>query len=56
MGAELNRLGRHGWRVLHSIRLANRVDIDHLPIGPGGVFSINTKHHHKRPYGSGTIP
>ena len=33
MGAELNRLGRHGWRVLHSIRLANKVDIDHLPIG-----------------------
>ncbi|MEV6023611.1 nuclease-related domain-containing protein [Streptomyces sp. NPDC052036] len=48
MGAELNRLGRHGWRVLHSIPLANKVDIDHLLIGPGGVFSINTKHHHKR--------
>jgi len=28
--------------------LANNVDIDHLLIGPGGVFSINTKHHHKR--------
>ncbi|UFR07365.1 NERD domain-containing protein [Streptomyces sp. Go40/10] len=24
------------------------VDIDHLLIGPGGVFSINTRHHHKR--------
>jgi hypothetical protein len=48
VGAELNRLGRHGWRVLHSIPLANKVDIDHLLIGPGGVFSINTKHHHKR--------
>ncbi|GGQ70140.1 hypothetical protein GCM10010250_47890 [Streptomyces althioticus] len=49
VGAELNRLGRHGWRVLHSILpLANKVDIDHLLIGPGGVFSINTKHHHKR--------
>ncbi|MFF5668452.1 nuclease-related domain-containing protein [Streptomyces griseofuscus] len=45
VGAELNRLGRHGWRVLHSIPLANKVDIDHLLIGPGGVFSINTKHH-----------
>ncbi|MFE1861928.1 nuclease-related domain-containing protein [Streptomyces anandii] len=41
-------LERHGWRVLHSIPLANKVDIDHLLIGPGGVFSINTKHHHKR--------
>ncbi|MGW7336642.1 nuclease-related domain-containing protein [Streptomyces sp. NPDC054808] len=48
VGAELNRLGRHGWRVLHSIPLANKVDVDHLLIGPGGVFSINTKHHHKR--------
>ncbi|MFH9088108.1 nuclease-related domain-containing protein [Streptomyces sp. NPDC017673] len=48
VGAELNRLGRHGWRVLHSIPLANKVDIDHLLIGPGGVFTINTKHHYKR--------
>ncbi|MEV5264151.1 nuclease-related domain-containing protein [Streptomyces werraensis] len=48
VGAELNRLERHGWRVLHSVPLANKVDIDHLLVGPGGVFSINTKHHHKR--------
>ncbi|MFF9048061.1 nuclease-related domain-containing protein [Streptomyces parvulus] len=48
VGAELDRLGRYGWRVLHSIPLANKVDIDHLLIGPGGVFSINTKHHHKK--------
>jgi hypothetical protein len=48
VGAELNRLTRHGWRVLHSIPLADKVDVDHLLIGPGGVFSINTKHHHKR--------
>ncbi|NUP36364.1 MAG: NERD domain-containing protein [Streptomyces sp.] len=48
VGSELNRLGRHGWRVLHSIPLANKVDIDHLLIGPGGVFSINTKCHDKR--------
>ncbi|MFJ2021747.1 nuclease-related domain-containing protein [Streptomyces nodosus] len=39
---------RHGSRDLHSIPLANKVDIDHLLIGPGGVFNINTKHHHKR--------
>ncbi|AKN75198.1 NERD nuclease [Streptomyces sp. PBH53] len=48
VGAELNRLRRYGWRVLHSVPLADKVDIDHLLIGPGGVFSINTKHHHKR--------
>ncbi|MFI0237472.1 nuclease-related domain-containing protein [Streptomyces sp. NPDC016845] len=49
VGSELNRLTRHGWRVLHSVPLAGNVDIDHLLIGPGGVFSINTKHHHGRP-------
>lgn len=48
VGAELNRLARRGWRVLHSIPLANNVDVDHLLIGPGGVFSINTKHHHNK--------
>ncbi|ARQ69899.1 nuclease-related domain-containing protein [Streptomyces marincola] len=44
-GAELERLTGRGWRVLHSIPLPRDVDIDHLLIGPGGVFSINTKHH-----------
>lgn len=48
VGGELDRLERHGWRVLHSIPLGERVDVDHLLIGPGGVFSINTKHHHDK--------
>ena len=34
------------WRFLHSIPVGTRgSDIDHLAIGPGGVFTINTKHH-----------
>ncbi len=33
------------WRVIHAIPLARDVDIDHLVIGPGGVFTLNTKHH-----------
>ncbi|MER6914327.1 nuclease-related domain-containing protein [Streptomyces sp. NPDC000594] len=45
VGTELNRLGRYGWHVLHSVPLPREVDIDHLLIGPGGVFSVNTKHH-----------
>ncbi|MGI5411283.1 nuclease-related domain-containing protein [Streptomyces chartreusis] len=53
MGAELNRLSRYGWRVLRSIPLADKVDTDHLLIGPSGVFSINTKHHHKKAVGVG---
>ncbi|WP_316748206.1 nuclease-related domain-containing protein [Streptomyces herbicida] len=48
VGAELDRLRRQGWRVLHSIPLPRDVDLDHLLIGPGGVFSINTKHHPKK--------
>lgn len=45
VGAELERLTSRGWRVLHSIPLPRDVDIDHLLIGPGGVFCVNTKFH-----------
>ncbi|WP_443316477.1 nuclease-related domain-containing protein [Streptomyces sp. 8N616] len=48
VGAELERLTSGGWRVLHSIPLPRDVDIDHLLIGPGGVFTINTKRHRKK--------
>ncbi|SOD86504.1 Nuclease-related domain-containing protein [Streptomyces sp. Ag109_G2-15] len=48
VGAELDRLRPQGWRVLHSVPLPREVDLDHLLIGPGGVFSINTKHHPKK--------
>ncbi len=34
------------WRFLHAIPVGTRgADIDHLVIGPGGVFSLNAKHH-----------
>jgi hypothetical protein len=45
VGSELNRLTRQGWHVLHAVPLPRDVDVDHLLIGPGGVFSINTKNH-----------
>ncbi len=45
VGSRLNRLRRHGWHVLHSIPLGLGGDIDHLLIGPAGVFTANTKHH-----------
>jgi hypothetical protein len=33
-----------GWTVLHSVPVGNRgSDIDHLVIGPGGIFTINSK-------------
>ncbi|MEV7419073.1 nuclease-related domain-containing protein [Streptomyces sp. NPDC089919] len=46
-GAELDLLEERGWRVLHSIPLpgagaAGSGRIDHLLIGPGGVFAVRT--------------
>src|ERR1035438_7205054 len=34
------------WRVLHAIQVSEAgTDIDHLVIGPAGVYSLNTKNH-----------
>lgn len=34
------------WRVLHAVPVgANHADIDHVVIGPGGVYTLNAKHH-----------
>jgi hypothetical protein len=41
----LGRLRRDGWTLLSSIVKRSGADIDHLVIGPPGVFTINTKHH-----------
>jgi hypothetical protein len=36
----------NGWRSIHSIPVGvEGTDIDHLAIGPAGVFSVNTKNH-----------
>lgn len=48
VAAQIARASRRepGWRALHSIPVGERgADIDHLVIGPGGVFTINAKHH-----------
>lgn len=48
VGAQLDKLTRRDsrWRCLHSIPVGERgADIDHLVIGPGGVFALNAKHH-----------
>ncbi|WP_260610286.1 nuclease-related domain-containing protein [Streptomyces sp. WAC06614] len=44
-GREWERLVPHGWRVLHGVPKANGGDIDHVLIGAGGVFAVNTKRH-----------
>src|SRR6266545_1635425 len=45
----LDPLERHGWAVLHDVALTgSRVNIDHLAIGPGGVFVIDSKQYRGR--------
>jgi hypothetical protein len=35
-----------GWHTLHAIPVGQHgADIDHLVVGPGGVYSLNTKNH-----------
>lgn len=46
VGKELETLRDRGWYVLHSIPIGTgESDIDHLLIGPGGVITVNSKHH-----------
>src|SRR5690606_9406166 len=45
VGGRLDRLTRRGWRVLHGISLGAGGDVDHLLIGPQGVFVVNARHH-----------
>ena len=45
VAARLAKLGPD-WRVLHAVPIGERgSDIDHVVIGPAGVFTINAKHH-----------
>jgi hypothetical protein len=42
-------LERQGWAVLHDLAVpGSRANIDHLVIGPGGVFVIDSKHYRGR--------
>lgn len=43
-GRELTRLEKDGFRTLHDLRLpGSRANIDHVVIGPTGVFTVETK-------------
>lgn len=45
VAAQLAALGPD-WRVLHSVRVGTKgSDIDHVAIGPTGVFTVNAKNH-----------
>jgi hypothetical protein len=40
---------RHGWTVLHDLAVpGSRANLDHLVIGPGGVFAVDSKQHRGR--------
>lgn len=48
VAAELAKVAREqpAWTALHAVPVGRRgADIDHLVIGPGGVFTVNAKHH-----------
>lgn len=42
VGQELEKLRAHGYQVYHDF-LADGFNIDHIVIGPTGVFTVNTK-------------
>jgi hypothetical protein len=45
----LGQLERHGWVVLHDLAVPrSQANIDHLVIGPGGVFVIDSKQYRGR--------
>jgi Nuclease-related domain len=45
----LSQLEQHGWAVLHDLALpGSRANLDHLVIGPGGVFVIDSKQYRGR--------
>lgn len=45
VGGMLARLPQ-GWSAFHAVPVGSgSADVDHLVVGPGGVFVVNTKHH-----------
>jgi hypothetical protein len=46
VGRRLDSLTNQGWHVLHAVPVGKQgSDIDHVLVGPGGVFTVNTKNH-----------
>lgn len=45
-GEELNQLMKHGYRVYHDMQTGN-FNIDHIVIGPSGVYAVETKYRSK---------
>jgi hypothetical protein len=46
VGTRLEKLTKRGWHILHAVPVGSRgSDIDHVVIGWGGVYTLNTKTH-----------
>jgi len=45
VGSTLQALEREGWPVLHDVVAPGHGNIDHVAVGPPGVFVIETKSH-----------
>lgn len=45
-GEELNQLMKHGYRIYHDMP-GDTFNIDHIVIGPAGVFAVETKYRQK---------
>lgn len=46
IGKQLEKLAKHGWVVIHDVPVGDRgANIDHVVVGPGGVFTVNSKYH-----------
>lgn len=53
VGAVLEQLHEAGWHTIHDVSLG-RGNVDHILVGPGGIFTIETKSR-KRPVAVGQI-
>lgn len=45
VGKVLAALEPAGWRVIHDVSVGARGNIDHIAVGPAGLFTIETKSH-----------
>jgi hypothetical protein len=46
VGKQLDRLEKLGWTIVHDVPVGeNGANIDHVIVGPGGVFTVNSKYH-----------
>lgn len=43
VGAVLDGLRADGWRTIHDVTASMRGNVDHILVGPGGVFAVETK-------------